>query len=48
VEIVTAEKVGLVTPSYVRNISKYYTAYTLMLEVEEVRSRARQQVSPKK
>jgi membrane-bound lytic murein transglycosylase MltF len=48
VEIVTAEKVGIETPTYVRNIYKYYTAYTLMLEVEEVRSRARQQVSPKK
>jgi membrane-bound lytic murein transglycosylase MltF len=31
VEIVTAEKVGIETTTYVRNIYKYYTAYKLML-----------------
>jgi membrane-bound lytic murein transglycosylase MltF len=32
VEIVTAEKVGIETTTYVRNIYKYYAAYKLMLD----------------
>ncbi len=37
VEIVTAEKVGIETTTYVRNIYKYYAAYKLMLDVEATR-----------
>jgi membrane-bound lytic murein transglycosylase MltF len=32
VELVTAEKIGMETTTYVRNIFKYYVAYTLSLE----------------
>ena len=46
VEVVTAEKVGLQTTTYVRNIYKYYTAYKLMLEVGEERKKARESVAP--
>ena len=35
VKIVTAEKVGIETTTYVRNIFKYYTASKLMLDLEE-------------
>jgi len=42
VEIVTAEKIGLQTPTYVRNIYKYYVAYKLMSEVETERHEARE------
>jgi membrane-bound lytic murein transglycosylase MltF len=46
VEIVVAEKVGIETTTYVRNIYKYYTAYKLMLDVEEAQRKAREQVAP--
>jgi membrane-bound lytic murein transglycosylase MltF len=46
VEIVTAEKAGIETPTYVRNIYKYYTAYKLMLEVGDERRRARKKLAP--
>jgi membrane-bound lytic murein transglycosylase MltF len=42
VEIVTAEKLGLQTPTYVRNIYKYYVAYKLMSEVQAERNDARE------
>ena len=42
VEIVTAEKVGIETTTYVRNIFKYYTAYKLMLEVQAQQKKARE------
>jgi len=48
VEIVTAEKVGIETTTYVRNIYKYYVAYKLMLDVEEAQKKARGQVAPGK
>ena len=32
VEVVTAEKIGMETTTYVRNIYKYYTAYKLMTD----------------
>jgi membrane-bound lytic murein transglycosylase MltF len=48
VEIVTAEKVGIETTTYVRNIYKYYAAYKLMLDVEGVRKKALEQVVPGK
>jgi membrane-bound lytic murein transglycosylase MltF len=40
VEIVTAEKVGIQTTTYVRNIYKYYVTYKLTLEAQETRRRA--------
>jgi membrane-bound lytic murein transglycosylase MltF len=44
VEIVTAEKVGIETTTYVRNIYKYYAAYRLMLDMQEVQKKARESV----
>jgi membrane-bound lytic murein transglycosylase MltF len=44
VEIVTAEKVGIEPTTYVRNIFKYYTAYKLMLDLEETQKKAREAV----
>ena len=41
VEIVVAEKIGLETTTYVRNIYKYYAAYRLGAESEEARRTAR-------
>jgi membrane-bound lytic murein transglycosylase MltF len=41
VELVTAEKIGSETTTYVRNIYKYYVAYTLMVDVEEAQHKAR-------
>ena len=46
VEIVTAEKIGMETTTYVRNIYKYYVAYRLQLEVQETARKAREQVAP--
>ena len=46
VEIVTAEKIGMETTTYVRNIFKYYVAYRLQLHAMEANSNARQQVAP--
>jgi membrane-bound lytic murein transglycosylase MltF len=48
VEIVTAEKVGLETTTYVRNIYKYYVAYKLTLDALEAKEKAREQVAPGK
>jgi membrane-bound lytic murein transglycosylase MltF len=42
VELVTAEKIGMETTTYVRNIYKYYVAYKLMLDVEQARKKARE------
>ena len=47
-EIVTAEKAGSETTTYVRNIYKCYTAYKLMLDVEEAQKKARELVAPDK
>jgi membrane-bound lytic murein transglycosylase MltF len=47
VEIVTAEKVGLETTTYVRNIYKYYAAYKLALAVRAEREKARELLKPK-
>jgi hypothetical protein len=44
VEIVTADKVGIETTTYVRNIFKYYTTYKLMLDHEETQKKARETV----
>jgi membrane-bound lytic murein transglycosylase MltF len=42
VEAVVAEKIGLETTTYVRNIYKYYTAYKLTLEAQRERERIRE------
>ncbi len=45
VEIVTAEKIGIETTTYVRNIYKYYTAYKLTMQMQQMQKRAREQVA---
>jgi membrane-bound lytic murein transglycosylase MltF len=45
VEVVTAEKVGIETTTYVRNIYKYFAAYKLMLDVREEQRKAREEVA---
>jgi membrane-bound lytic murein transglycosylase MltF len=40
VEVVVAEKIGIETTTYVRNIYKYYVTYRLTLEAQETRRRA--------
>lgn len=44
VELVTAEKIGAETTTYVRNIYKYYVAYKLMLDVQATQTKARDTV----
>jgi membrane-bound lytic murein transglycosylase MltF len=46
VEIVTAQKIGMETTTYVRNIYKYYVAYRLMIEAMEGARKAREQLAP--
>ena len=46
VEIVTAQKIGMETTTYVRNIFKYYVSYRLQLEAMEAAGKAREQVAP--
>jgi membrane-bound lytic murein transglycosylase MltF len=48
VELVTAEKIGIETTTYVRNIYKYYVAYKLMVDVQSAQDKARDTVSPGK
>jgi membrane-bound lytic murein transglycosylase MltF len=48
VELVVAEKIGLETTAYVRNIYKYYTAYRLTLDAQQVNRAAREKVEGKK
>jgi membrane-bound lytic murein transglycosylase MltF len=43
VELVTAEKVGVETTTYVRNIFKYYVGYKLTEEIREEQRKARSQ-----
>jgi membrane-bound lytic murein transglycosylase MltF len=45
VEIVTAEKVGIETTTYVRNIFKYYAAYKLAAESQAVQRKAREHLT---
>jgi membrane-bound lytic murein transglycosylase MltF len=47
VELVTAEKIGIETTTYVRNIYKYYVAYKLMLDVETLQQKARESLRKK-
>ena len=44
VELDTAEKIGIETTTYVRNIVKYYVAYKLMLDIQEAQKKAREAV----
>jgi hypothetical protein len=46
VEIVTSQKIGIETTTYVRNIYKYYIAYKLMAETQEAARKAREQMAP--
>jgi membrane-bound lytic murein transglycosylase MltF len=46
VEVVTAQKIGIETTTYVRNIFKYYAAYKLMEETSGAAQKAREQVAP--
>jgi membrane-bound lytic murein transglycosylase MltF len=46
VEMVTAEKIGAETTTYVRNIYKYYVAYKLTQEAHELTRKAREGVAP--
>ena len=48
VEIVTAEKIGIETTTYVRNIFKYYVAYKLTRDAGERTETLKQQVAPPK
>ena len=48
VELVVAEKLGLETTTYVRNIYKYYISYKLTLDAQAEEAKARQQVAPMK
>jgi membrane-bound lytic murein transglycosylase MltF len=45
VELVVAQKIGIETTTYVRNIFKYYVAYKLTLEAHEAQTKARQGVT---
>lgn len=47
VEMITAERIGSETTTYVRNIFKYYTAYKLVTERQKEQEKARQQVTIK-
>jgi len=44
VELVTAEKIGIQTTTYVRNIFKYYVSYTLTHDAKNHAQKMRQQV----
>ena len=43
VEIVVAEKIGIETTTYVRNIYKYYVAYKLVVDAQTLRQKAIEQ-----
>ena len=46
VEIVTAERIGIETTTYVRNIYKYYVAYKLTQDAQAAQRKAREQLAP--
>jgi membrane-bound lytic murein transglycosylase MltF len=46
VEILVAQKIGMETTTYVRNIYKYYVAYKLQSEAREMARKAREQFAP--
>jgi membrane-bound lytic murein transglycosylase MltF len=43
-EVIAAERIGVDTTTYVRNIYKYYVGYTLQSALDETRRKAREQV----
>ena len=45
VEIVVAEKVGIETTTYVRNIYKYYVSYKLTIDAQDQQRRAREAIA---
>ena len=45
VELATAEKIGIETTTYVGNIYKYYVAYRLMLDMQQMQEKARATVT---
>jgi membrane-bound lytic murein transglycosylase MltF len=47
VEIVVAQRIGLETTTYVRNIFKYYVAYKLAFDAQEAARKARETVAPR-
>jgi membrane-bound lytic murein transglycosylase MltF len=47
VELVVAEKIGMETTTYVRNIYKYYAAYKLITQAQETARKAREQFERK-
>jgi membrane-bound lytic murein transglycosylase MltF len=47
VELVTAEKIGMETTTYVRNIYKYYAAYRLVTDAHDAARKARESVERK-
>jgi len=48
VEIVTAEKIGMETTTYVRNIFKYYVAYRLTTDAMASAAKLKQEIAPAK
>jgi membrane-bound lytic murein transglycosylase MltF len=48
VEVITAEKIGLETTTYVRNIYKYYASYRLIIEARDRAQMAREFLAPGK
>jgi membrane-bound lytic murein transglycosylase MltF len=48
VEVVTAERIGIETTTYVRNIYKYYVAYKLVEQAREAAAKMKSQVAPAK
>jgi membrane-bound lytic murein transglycosylase MltF len=46
VEVVVAEKIGIETTTYVRNIYKYYVTYKLTIEALEERQKAMESLKP--
>jgi len=48
VEVVTAEKIGMETTTYVRNIYKYYVSYKLVWDARDAAAKLKEQVAPGK
>ncbi len=44
VELVVAERIGIETTTYVRNVYKYYVGYSLMVDAEERRRSSREEM----
>jgi membrane-bound lytic murein transglycosylase MltF len=46
VEVVTAEKIGIETTTYVRNIFKYYASYKLTLDAKLTSDKLKRDLAP--